>query len=128
MFTRIRYAAQVLSSCPAPGHDRPDIVFEEVKPIEASRASRMIGNFIEIFIVSLLVGSIAAPLLFRLWPTQNFADVNRLTAVVAAMVAILLSQLFEHFKAQVGRHLRIGERVAPYFGHKITDAIKTLRS
>ncbi len=128
MFSRIRYAAQVLSSSPASAHERPDISFEEERPVEVTRASKIIGGFIELFVVSIAIGAIAAPFLVRFWPAQKMANVNELTAIVAAMVAMLFTHFFERFKEQIATHFRIGERVAPYFGHRITEAIRTLRS
>lgn len=127
MFNRIRYATHVLSSSHVDPCEQPDIGFEQERPVETSRVSRYIGGLIEVLIVSLVIGAIAAPPLARLWPTRMF-DLNRTTAVVAAILAMLATHYFERFKAAIGRRLKIGERVAPYFGHRITRTIKTLRS
>jgi hypothetical protein len=128
MFSRIRYAAQVLSSSPVAPHENPDIAFEEEPSVAVSKLSRAIGGFLELFVVSVVIGFIAAPFLGNLWPVKTFSGANRVTAVIAAILALLVSQTFERVKIQLGSQLRIGERIAPYFGHKIAAAIRTLRS
>jgi hypothetical protein len=127
MFNRIRYAAHVLSSSPVDPYGQPDIKFEKEQPVETTRVSRYIGGLIEVLIVSLVIGIIAAPPLARLWPARTF-DLNRTTAVVAAILGMLAMHYFEKFKAAIGRRLKIGEKLAPYFGHRITRTITTLRS
>jgi hypothetical protein len=127
MFSRIRYAAHVLSSSPVNPYEHADIAFEEEKPVEITRVSRAIGGLIEIIVVSLVIGTIAAPLFVRLWPAGPIANVNHMTAVVASMLAMLFTHFFERFKSEIGNRLKIGQRVAPYFGHKITEAFKILR-
>jgi hypothetical protein len=125
MFSRIRYAAHVLSSSPVNPYEHADIAFEEEKPVEITRVSRIIGGLIEVIVVSLVIGTIAAPLFVRLWPIH--ANVNSMTAVVASILAMLFTHFFERFKSEIGNQLKIGQRVAPYFGHKITEAFKILR-
>ena len=126
MFNRIRYAAHVLSSSPNP-YEQADIKFEEERPVETTRVSFAIGSIIEVTVISLVIGAVA-PLLVRFWPARTVASANRLTAVVAAVLAMLFFNFFERFKAALGRRLQIADRVAPYFGHKIGNAIKILRS
>lgn len=127
MFSRIRYAAHVLSSSPVNPYEHADIAFEEEKPVETNRVSRAIGGLIEILVVSLVIGTIAAPLFVRLWPVHPTANVNHITAVVASIITMLFMHFFERFKSEIGKHLKIGQKVAPYFGHKITEAYKILR-
>jgi len=128
MFSKIRYAAHVLSSSPANPYERPDITFEAEEPVEVTRVSGAIGGLIEVIVVSFLIGIFAAPLLVRLWPARPVANLDHLTAVVAALLAFLASNLFERFKAHIAGSLKIGQRIAPYFGHKIANTSKILRS
>jgi hypothetical protein len=130
MFNRIRYAARVLSNHPVNPYEQPDIAFEEEKPVEVTRVSRAVGSLIEVAVLSVVIGLVAAPFLVRIWRTWTvhpWADVDHITAVIAAVLAILSSQLIERCKQAIGSHLKIGDRVAPYFGHKITSTIRTLR-
>ena len=128
MFNRIRYAAHVLSSSPVDPYRHPDIKFEQEQPVETSRASRIIGGLIEVLIVAFVIGAIAAPFLTRFLPIRTIADVSRTTAIVAAILGMLVMHFFENFKTAIARRLKIGARVAPYFGHRITRTIRTLRS
>ncbi len=127
MFGRIRYAAHVLSSSPVNPYEHADIAFEEERPVEITRVSRAIGGLVEIVVVSLVIGLFAAPLLVKLWRFPTSASLNHVTAFVASILAMLFSHLFERFKSAVGNRLGIANRVAPYFGHKISEAFKTLR-
>ena len=54
-------------------------------------------------------------------------DMNRTTAVIASILGILAAQFYEQIKNAIGSHLKIGEKIAPYFGHRITETYKTLR-
>jgi|SRR5579864_5218250 len=128
MFNRIRYAAHVLSSTPVNPYERLDIAFEEEKPVEVTGASRIIGGLIEIVVVSILIGTISVHFLGHLWPVRTVAHVNEATAIIAAILGMLAIHFFEQFKAELGRRLRIRDKVAPYFGHRITHAIRILRS
>ncbi len=127
MFSRIRYAAHVLSSSPVNPYEHADIAFEEEKPVEVTRVSRAIGGLIEIIVVSFVIGIIAAPLLVRLWHLPVSGNVSHVTAFVASVLAMLFSHFFERFKTEIGNRLGIGQTVAPYFGHKIAEVFKTLR-
>ena len=127
MFSRIRYAAHVLSSSPVNPYEHAGIAFVEEKPVRITRVALAIGSFIEITIVSFIVALVASPLVTRVWPGKQVAGVNSLTAFVASMLGLLGYIFFERFKSEIASRLRIGQRIAPYFGHKITDAIRILR-
>lgn len=128
MFNRIRYAAHVLSSPQADPYGQPDVRFEAEESVEVNRISRRIGGLVEVFIIGSVIGIVAAPILVHVWPLRTIENVSNATAVVAAIVGILISQFFEKVKTEVVSRLHIGERIAPYFGHKITNAVKVLRS
>lgn len=129
MFNRIRYAAAVLSSSsPNNPYERSDIAFEEEKAPEVSRVSRFIGVVIEVLVITFGIGVFVAPAVARLWPARTVANVSTTAAVVAALLTFFSVQLFERFKVKLGAHLKIGEKVAPYFGHRITHAVKIIRN
>ncbi len=127
MFSRIRYAAHVLRSSPINPYDHADIAFEEEQPVEVTRVSRIIGGMIEVIVVSLVIGLFAAPLLTRLWPLHTVANVSERTAIVAAILGMVFMHFFERIKSEIGNRLKIRDKVAPYFGHKITSAYRTIR-
>ena len=129
MFSRIRYAARVLSYSPpkVSRYDEPDIVFEEESHPEITKVSRVIGTSIEIFVISVTVGMIAYPTIRILFPAKQTAGLGTITGIAAAFLSILGYHILEKLKATLGMKLKIGERIAPYFGHKITRAIQALR-
>lgn len=127
MFSRIRCAAHVLSPQRVDPYVHADIAFEAEKPLEVSRASRLIGGLVEVIVISLAIGLFAVPPLSRLWPLRTVANAQHATAIIASILGISAMFFFEKLKAEVQKHLNIGERVAPYFGHRITEAYKILR-
>jgi hypothetical protein len=128
MFTRIRYAAQVLSSSGANPWHTPDIVFEEKPTAVISKLSIALGNLIELMVISVVIGLLAAPFIGGLVPLRKvISDVNHLTAVIATVLTFLATQWFEKIKEQIGKRLGIGEKVAPYFGHRIARTYRILR-
>jgi hypothetical protein len=128
MFTRLRYAAHVLSSPVAsvPAHERPDITFEDVKPSKVSAASRMIAKSLEILIVSGAVGYGSASFISRAF-MQKEANVTGIAAVVGSLCTLILNHFHERLNRKIGEKLRISDRLAPYFGRKIAKAYHILR-
>lgn len=129
MFSRIRYAARVLSySPPKPSKfDEPDIVFEEETRVEPSKVSKAIGTLIEIFLISIAVGTVAFPAVRFLFPAKESASLATIAGIAAAFLSIVGYNLLEKVKVVIRLKLKIGERIAPYFGHKITRAVQALR-
>ena len=119
MFTRIRYTAKVLSASKINPYDEPDIAFEEESTEEASPVSKAVGSLVGILAISLAVGIIGAPLVARLLPVQG--NTATVTGVIAASLAILL----DHLRGRITA--RLGQRVAPYFGHRIARTVRTIR-
>jgi hypothetical protein len=127
MLSRIRYAAHVLSSPRVSPYEHADIGFEEEQPVVVSRVSRAIGGLVEVIVLSFVIGIFAAPFLTRVWPFHTIVDVNRTTAIIASTLGILATHSYERIKTEIQNHLKIGEKIAPYFGRKITETYKTLR-
>ena len=127
MSSRIRHASEVLfhSSPKKNLHEEPDIVFEEVSTTEISGVSKTIGWFIEIAVLSIVVGVVGAPLFIRLLPVHS--DVTTMTAVAAVILTLTFHQIWNGLNEKIRAHLKIGERIAPFFGHKIMRAVRTLR-
>jgi len=130
MFNRIRYAAHVLAySAPKPDpYNHPDIVFVEQKEPEVSKVSRVISSFIGLLTVGLAFGSLSA----FFWKVLPLHTTNQNSAVAVGVLAVILSQVWAIFHQKLQAHLdqtlRVGERIAPFLGHKITRAIEILRS
>ncbi len=128
MFNRIRYAAHVLAySVPKPDpYNHPDIAFVGQREPEVSKASRAVANFVGFLAVALAFGSLSA---FFLKAIPLHTSEN--SAVAVGVLAVIMAQLWNliHQKIQGDLHktLRVGDRIAPFLGHKITKSIDTLR-
>ena len=128
MFNRIRYAAHVLSySAPKPDpYNHPGVVFVEQKEPEVSKVSRTVANFVGFLAVALAFGSLSA----FFWKVIPLRTHN--SPVAVGVLAIILAQLWsfihQRIEGQLHKTLRVGDRIAPFVGHKITKAIDTLRS
>lgn len=129
MFSRIRYAARVLSYSPPKVErcDEPDIVFEEEPRLGISKVSKAIGTFIEILIVAVPIGTVAFPVIHFLFPDKESASLATITGIAAAFLSILGYHILERINVIIRLKLKIGERIAPYFGHKITRTVQVLR-
>ncbi len=129
MFNRVRYAAKVLSDSPPKPNkfDSPDIVFEDVSPPEVTKVSKGIGAFIEIVMISTVVGLISGPVIHRMFPGKAQSGLMVITGIAASFLAILANRLIEDLNIRLRLKLKIGERIAPFFGHKIVRAVRTLK-
>jgi len=129
MFSRIRYAARVLSYSPPKVDkcDEPDIAFEEESRLEISKVSKVIGTFIEILIVSVTLGMVAVPAIHFLFPAKQSASLATITGIAASFLSILFYRILDRLNVIVTLKLKIGERIAPYFGHKIMRTVQALR-
>ncbi len=129
MFSRIRYAARVLSYSPPKVDkcDEPDIVFEEESRPETNNISKVIGTFIEILVVSVTVGMVAFPVVHFLFPAKQNASLATITGIAASVLSIVGYHILDKLNVSLRLKLKIGERIAPYFGHKILRTIHTLR-
>lgn len=129
MFSRIRYAARVLSySAPKIEKcDEPDIVFEEASRLEISNVSKAIGTTIEILAISVTFGMVAVPAVHFLFPAKENTSLATITGIAASILSILFYHTLDRLNIMLRLKLKIGERIAPYFGHKITRAVQTLR-
>jgi len=129
MFSRIRHAAHVLSYSPPrlEPRDQPDIVFEELDRPQVGRISKVIGFFIELTLVSAGIGIVAGPMIYKLFPAKPTASLVTITGFAASLMAFLGQRFLHDINNRIRLHLKIGERISPYFGHKITRAVQILR-
>jgi hypothetical protein len=128
MFSRIRHAIKVLTYA-APKPDRfeaPDIVFEEQEREHAGRISLAIGTGIEIVLVSSIIGLLSAPIVTRVLSHEH-ASVLTAVGFLASLLAFGAHRIIDDINKRLRLQLRIGERIAPYFGHKISRTVQTLR-
>jgi hypothetical protein len=70
---------------------------------------------------------LAAPSLSRFIPVHTFSHMNAMTGLMAALLAIITDRILRNVDTHILQKLRIGEHIAPYFGHRITRTLKILR-
>jgi len=129
MFNRIRYAAHVLAytaAKPDP-YNHPDIVFVEQKAQEVSKVSRVIASSVGILTVSLAFGSLSA-FFWKVLPLHTAKNSVVAVGVLAVIFSQVWSIIHQKMQAHLDQTLRVGERIAPFLGHKITRAIEIIRS
>lgn len=129
MFSRIRYTAKILSYSPpkVSRFDEPDIVFEGESRPEVTKLSKAIGAFVEIVLVSVAIGLVSAPLIHGIFPAKEKMGVATITGVTAALLAFLSQHFLSDLNDRIRLKLKIGEKLAPYLGHKILKTVHTLR-
>jgi len=129
MFNKIRYTAHVLSSSfPEKPHPRdvPDIIFEKEDPITVSKISRVIGSLLGVFVLSIAVAMVASRL-NEVFPKLTTHSATRIGAIAAGFLALLWQRFVGDVHKKLEEHLKVGERIAPFFGHKIARTIQVLR-
>ena len=129
MFSRIRYAVRVLShSTPTPPEaEQPDIVFvDEDRPL-VNKVSFGIATFVEIMVVSVVIGVATVPVLHALFPAKEKNGLATIAGIAAALLAFVGRRFLDDLEARIRLNLRLGEKIAPYVGHKITRTLQILR-
>ncbi|HXN52320.1 MAG TPA: hypothetical protein VN943_10310 [Candidatus Acidoferrum sp.] len=128
MFNRIRYAIKVLSyrSPELSPYDQPDIVFESESPQETTKLSKTLGSFVEVMLVSVAIGFITG-WVYRLMPGKGHTGIATITGIGAALLAFLSQRVIADLDYRLRLKLRIGDKLAPYLGHKILRTVRTLR-
>jgi len=132
MFSRIRYAAEVLSYCPPKikPYDQPDIVFKEEERLKIPKSSEVIGTLFEIFLISTVIGAasaVCAPFMHFLYTAKTSVGLVAITGFAASLLSIIGMKILDTVNTHLRLQLKIGEKIAPYFGHKIARTIHILR-
>jgi hypothetical protein len=128
MFRRLRYAAQVIRPPKQAPHTTPDVLFIEEPPGRVSRTSALIGMTLEALVLVLVASYLGEHLLRALSGGRTTLATGRVLAIVASLLSLLGWQVVERLKLAAQARLRLGERIAPYFGHKLEEARRVLRS
>lgn len=130
MFSRLRETFGILTYRPD-AHDRPDVVFVEDKPIEPSRASRAIAASIAVFVLITAVGMVARFLSQIIFPDQATVSLSKLATILGGILGflayVLLDRQIHSWIDKVIVRLQITDRLAPYFGNRLTETIRILR-
>jgi hypothetical protein len=127
MFTRIKYAARVLSSPNKNQFEEPDIVFQEEKAPQVSAISTRIAGFLEVLVVSIFLTWVLA-LFHVVLPFEQTAKLNGPTATLVFIFVVIVQQIWGKLHSVIGTRLQIRDRIAPFFGRRLTRVVTTLRS
>jgi hypothetical protein len=78
-------------------------------------------------LVILGIGSVAGLVVHSITPRTEGTSLATITGMVASLLAVILNKSADRMTGAIGRALRIGERLAPYFGHRIENAHRILK-
>lgn len=129
MFRRLREAKRVLTYRQTPNaQDRPDITEFVADGLQATKAGRTIGGIVEVFVIFVLLGATLHRVFFWMFGGDHSPTVS-LAVVGVLSVAMLwaINAITDKFNRLAMLKLRIQERVAPFFGHRIDRTLRTLR-
>jgi hypothetical protein len=128
MFSRIREALRIIT------HREPengaDAVIVERESTTPSRAGFFIAHTVEILAIAYLFGYVAGkigPFLYKLVPHPHLASVSTIIVALGFLLAMWLHSIRADLEKHLRAHLDLGNALAPYFGHRLTNAIRTMK-
>lgn len=126
MFSRIRETYRILTYH---DHGGPDAVIVPESITPEPKTSRAISNTIEITVVAMVAGYGSGKILYALHTLTGKPSVYSatLTGAVAVLLFIVYEMLTGHLQALLKQKLALGERLAPFFGHKLDETFRVLR-
>jgi len=101
----------------------------EIRPaaeLRASRSSKFIGRLIELGVM-LAIGAAIGYAVHLFFPQKQTASIGPIAGALGSLLTLALDHPVGNIMASVRKYLRIGERVAPYFGHRIESTHQVLK-
>lgn len=86
----------------------------------------MIGTFLGVLLFAVIVGELASGFTAA-FPKMTTHGLTTISAILGGFLGICWQRFINDVHANLIQHLKVGERIAPYFGHKITRTIHILR-
>ncbi len=126
MFRRLQETIRMLRKPSENPFTKPDVVFVEELELRVSRVSKAIGGFIEALVLVLVAGY-AGSSIAGLFPKQTGFSVGTLAGITAALLSLFGIQLSNNLNRKLQLHLKIGQQIAPYFGHRLEQTYRTLK-
>jgi hypothetical protein len=128
MFSRIREAVRIIT------HREPengaDAVIVEQENTASSRAGTFIAHFLEFFILAYLFGFFAGrigPIIYKFVPHPHIASVSTIIGAIGFLLAVWLHSIRNDIEKHLRAQLDLAKVLAPYFGHRLTNAIRTMK-
>ena len=127
MFSRIREVVRVLSY--REPHNNACFVFEEHNEPKALAtgqriASVMVGT-LAVYVVALLSGPVSFAIQ-HLVPGRSVAMIT-LAGGVGALMMWMVETVRKEILQNIRTHIRLEERLAPFFGHRLESVFRALR-
>lgn len=125
MFSRLRETIRIVSYKHKPLH--PDLLSDDGDEVQVSKTSSRIGNIIELNIIGVVTGFVGHYIYNLLSGHRTSLSAGTLVGIAGAAVALLLIWFFDSLNHTIQLSIKLGEKLAPYFGHKIEEAVRTLK-
>ena len=133
MLNRIRETVRILTyRDKRPAADIPDMEVRPESPDSATPAGKRIARIIESLTLVLVAGiggeRIAYFFTHLLDNQKQHTALPTLAGVVAALLVIVVNWLVRDLHTVLHMRLNLRTHLAPYFGHRLDNAIRILRS
>jgi len=131
MFARLKETIRILSYRPPTVHGPDAIIVEKSKSPPTSRFGRSIAFFLEGFILISAIGFAAGHLgktLEGLPLPKTGVSLATLAGALGALLLWIFHALVNQLQGAVQKRLNLADKLAPYFGHKLEETVRTIRS
>ncbi len=125
MFGRVREAIRILSYKHEPLH--PDLSSGPGDEVQVSSASSKIGRAIEYLLIAMAAGLVADLVFGFVSNHHTLLSTGTVLGITGAVMALLGESIFGFLNREIHLGLKLGEKLAPYFGHKLQEVLTTLR-
>ncbi len=123
MFRKIRHTAYIIGYRHKATH--PDLPPMAQAPKTVSRISLTIGSVIQLFIIVFAIGLMAARASKLLFPHELRLSLETLSGIFGALAMIIAQYVLRAIESSL--HSKMGNPLAPYFGHKIEETVRTIK-
>lgn len=128
MFSRIREATLILAYRePESGEDA---VIVEHKPASFPAAGKVISQVIEVFALVYSLAFVAGRVgehLNKLIPPMRSVSTETLAGAVGVLLVMTLHSVRDDIEKKIRARINLSELLAPYFGHRIDNTLRTLK-
>jgi len=131
MFTRLRETVRILSYHePNTGPHGPDVHFVVQEPQHFSKTRLNVAKLVQAVLAVYIVGKLATPCTTALEKLLQGHHPPTATSVAGGIGALLIfggHWLRQRIEGAIQKRVRLEEILAPYFGRRLENAIRTLK-
>lgn len=128
MFSRTREALRIIT------HREPDngadAVIVERENISPSPVGILIAHILEFVFLAYLFGFFAGrmgPIIYKFVPHPHIASLSTVIGALGFLLAVWIHSIREDIEKHLRARLDLGKLLAPYFGHRLTNAIRIMK-